>query len=171
MPRAHIIRRIRNRPEDLFSLVSNVETYPDFISLISALRITKKLSETEFEAEAVVAYKMLSETFRSYVTADPEALQIEVKKAEKGGAVKSLLNNWKFHRLKDGSTLIDVIVDVKLKARPLEFILREKFQTASVQIVKSFETHAFKNLKHIGAPEYDVTPELISLGLDPKNLV
>ena len=171
MPRAHIIRRIRNRPEDLFELVSNVETYPDFIDLISALRITKKLSETEFEAEAVVAYKMLSETFRSLVTADPDALHIEVKKAEKGGAVETLFNSWKFHPLKDGSTLIDVIVDVQLKAKPLEFVLRSKFQNASVHIVKSFETHAFKNLKHIGAPTYDVTPELKALGLDPKNLV
>ena len=171
MPRAHIIRRIRNRPEELFELVSNVETYPDFISLISALRITKKLSDTEFEAEAVVAYKMLSETFRSHVIADPEALRIEVTKAEKGGAVKSLFNSWNFHRLEDGSTLIDVVVDVKLKAKALEFVLRDKFQNASVQIVKSFETHAFKSLRHIGAPEYDFTSELKALGLDSEKVI
>lgn len=90
MPNAHIIRRIRNSPEDLFRLVADVEAYPEFINLISALRITKTLSETEFEAEAVVAYKMISESFRSLVTTDTEALKIEVKKAEKGGAVKSL---------------------------------------------------------------------------------
>ena len=102
MPEAHIIRRIRSSPEDLFGFVADVERYPDFINLISAMRITKTLSETEFEAEAIVVYKMLSETFRSLVMTDADALKIEVKKAEKGGAVKTLVNRWQFYPLEDG---------------------------------------------------------------------
>lgn len=167
MPKAHLIRRIRNAPEGLFDLVSDVENYPEFINLISALRITKKLSETEFEAEAVVAYKMISETFRSHVIADREALKIEVKKAEKGGAVKSLLNSWNFYSLKDGSTLVDVVVDVRLKAMPLEFLLRDKFEKASIHIVNVFETRARQNLPRVGNIEYDFTDEMKALGLDP----
>lgn len=167
MPKAHLIRRIRNAPEGLFDLVSDVENYPEFINLISALRITKKLSETEFEAEAVVAYKMISETFRSHVIADREALKIEVKKAEKGGAVKSLLNSWHFYPLKDGSTLVDVVVDVRLKAMPLEFLLRDKFEKASIHIVNVFETRARQNLPRVGNIEYDFTDEMKALGLDP----
>lgn len=166
MPKAHLIRRIRNAPEGLFDLVSDVENYPEFINLISALRITKKLSETEFEAEAVVAYKMISETFRSHVIADREALKIEVKKAEKGGAVKSLLNSWNFYPLKDGSTLVDVVVDVRLKAMPLEFLLRDKFEKASIHIVNVFETRARQNLPRVGNIEYDFTDEMKALGLD-----
>ena len=165
MPKAHLIRRIRNAPEDLFDLVSDVENYPEFINLISVLRITKTLSDTEFEAEAVVSYKMLSETFRSHIIADREALKIEVKKAEKGGAVKSLLNSWSFYRLKDGSTLVDVVVDVRLKARPLEFLLRDKFEKASIHIVNVFELRAKQNYKVVGEPDYDWNPEMKSLGL------
>jgi coenzyme Q-binding protein COQ10 len=165
MPKAHLVRRIRNAPEDLFDLVSDVENYPDFINLISVLRITKVLSDTEFEAEAVVSYKMLRETFRSHIIADREALKIEVKKAEKGGAVKSLLNRWRFYRLKDGSTLVDVVVDVRLKARPLEFLLRDKFEKASIHIVNLFETRASQNYPRIGEKDYDWKPEMKSLGL------
>ena len=113
MPTARIIRRINHAPEALFALVADVENYPDFIDLISALRITKQLSETEFEAEAIVAYKMLRETFLSKVVIDPEARRIEVTKAQAGGAVKTLLNTWDFHPLEDGSTLVDVLVDVR----------------------------------------------------------
>lgn len=171
MPKAHIIRRIQNSPEGLFDLVSDVETYPEFINLISALRVTKKLSETEFEAEAIVAYKMISETFRSHVTADRESLEISVKKAEKGGVVKSLFNNWKFYPLKDGSTLVDVTVDVRLKATPLEFLLREKFKKASVHIVNLFEVRARQNLPPTGEAEYDVTSELKAFGLTADRLV
>lgn len=165
MPKAHLVRRIRNAPEDLFDLVSDVENYPEFINLISALRITKKVSDTEFEAEAVVSYKMLSETFRSRIIADREALKIEVKKAEKGGAVKSLLNSWNFYRLKDGSTLVDVVVDVRLKARPLEFLLRDKFEKASIHIVKLFETRASQQYARVGTDDYDWKSEMKSLGL------
>lgn len=171
MPKAHFMRRIRSRPEDLFELVSNVENYPEFINLISALRVTKKLSDTEFEAEAVVAYKVLRETFKSHVTVDRDALKISVKKAEKGGAVKSLLNSWTFYPLKDGSTLVDVVVDVRLKAMPLEFLLRDKFEKASVHIVGVFESRASQDFPVVGNEQYDFKPEMIALGLDTGKLV
>lgn len=171
MPKAHLIRRIRNAPEDLFEFVSDVENYPEFINLISALRITKKLSETEFEAEAIVVYKMISESFRSHIRINPEALKIEVQKAEKGGAVKSLFNSWNFYPLDDGSTLVDVVVDVRLKAMPLEFLLREKFQKASVHIVNVFETRAQQKLRKVGAVEYDFSSELKALGLDSDKVI
>jgi coenzyme Q-binding protein COQ10 len=171
MPEAHIIRRIRNSPEDLYGFVADVEKYPEFINLISALRITKTLSETEFEAEAVVAYKMISESFRSHVMTDADALKIEVTKAEKGGAVKSLLNRWQFHPLKDGSTLIDVVVDVRLKARSLEFLLRNKFSSASVHIVSAFERRAGQILPVVGEADYDFKAEAKALGVNLDNLV
>jgi len=165
MPKAHLVRRICNAPEDLFDLVSDVENYPEFINLISALRITKQISNTEFEAEAVVSYKMLSETFRSHITADRKALKIEVKKAENGGAVKSLVNSWHFYRLNDGSTLVDVVVEVRLKARALEFLLRDKFEKASIHIVNLFETRAGQNYPRIGKDDYDWSSEMAGLGL------
>ncbi len=171
MPRAHFMRRIRNRPQDLFDLVADVENYPAFINLISALRVTKKLSETEFEAEAIVAYKMISETFRSHIIADREDLRISVKKAEKGGAVKSLLNSWKFYPLDDGSTLVDVVVDVRLKAMPLEFLLRDKFAKASIHIVSVFEKRASQDFSVVGDAEYDCAREIEALGLDAGKLI
>ena len=171
MPETKIIRRIRSNPEDLFGFVADVESYPEFINLISALRITKTLSETEFEAEAIVAYKMISESFRSLVMTDAKALKIEVKKAEKGGAVKSLVNKWQFYPLEDGSTLIDVNVDVRLKARSLEFLLRKKFASASNHIVSAFERRAAQILPVVGEENYDFMAEAKACGLDVKSLV
>ena len=165
MPKTHLVRRIQCDSQALFDLVADVENYPKFINLISALRITKKLSKTEFEAEAVVAYKMLSETFRSHITIDPDLLKIAVTKAEKGGAVKSLVNRWSFHPLEDGSSLVDVEVDVKLKAKPLEFLLRDKFDRASTNIINAFETRARQKLPKVGEDDYDYAAELASLGL------
>ena len=149
-------------------MVSDVERYPEFINLLSGLRITKRLSETEFEAEAIVAYKMISETFRSHITANREDLTIQVKKADKSGVVKSLDNSWKFFPLKDGSSLVDVQVSVALKAKPLEFLLRDKFGKASVHIVNLFEKRASQNVPMVGELDYDFKPEMMALGLDPS---
>jgi len=171
MPNAHLIRRIANSPEDLFGLVADVEKYPEFINLLSALRVTKKLSDTEFEAEAIVAYKMIRETFRSHVIADPSTLKISVTKAEKGGVVKSLNNNWTFYPLRDGSSLVEVTVDVRLKALPLDFLLRDKFAKASVHIVNLFETRAKQQLPKVGGGVYNFKPELKALGLQEDRVV
>jgi len=171
MPKAHLIRRIRNDPQELYDLVADVEKYPEFINLLSALRITKTISETEFEAEAVVAYKMIRETFRSHITADKENLKISVRKAEKGGIVKALLNDWTFYPLKDGSCLVEVVVDVKLRALGLDFLLRDKFAKASTHIVNVFETRARQQLKKTGGPKYDFKAEMKALGLSEDKVV
>jgi len=171
MPTAHFLRRIRHRPEDLFDLVSDVDTYPEFIDLISALRVTKRISDTEFEAEVIVVYKMLRETFRSRIIADRDALMIKVLKAEKGGTVKSLLNTWTFHSLSDGSTLVDVFIEVRLTARPLEFLLRDKFSKAAVHIMNLFEARATQMCPSVGAVSYDSSDEMKLLGLNANKLV
>jgi len=67
MPAAALLQRVRHRPDDIMALVAEVENYPRFIGLISALRVTKETqlseSHTHFEAEAVVAYKFILKAF------------------------------------------------------------------------------------------------------------
>ena len=118
-----------------------------------------------FEAEAVVAFKFLSETFRSVVDVERGARKITVAKADKGGAVKSLSNNWTFHELSDGSTLVDFDVDVRLKAFPLEMIAREKFDKVADKIMAMFIDHADEALEVVGDDDLDVQAEMKRLGL------
>ncbi len=169
MPAASLLQRVRHRPDDIMTLVADVENYPRFINLISALRVTKttELSDahTRFEAEAVVVYKFISETFRSIVELQSDNRRILVKKADKGGAVKSLENNWTFHELSDGSTLVDFDVDVRLKAFPLEMILREKFDKAAQKIMFMFIEYAGETLDIIGDESLDLETEIQRLGL------
>ncbi len=150
-------------------LVANVENYPRFIELISALRVTKETQlsahHTHFEAEAVVAYKFISETFRSVVDVHRDTRQIAVKKADKGGAVKSLINDWTFHELSDGSTLVDFEVDVRLKAFPLEILARDKFDKVATTIMAMFIDYAGETLEVVGDAELNMSAELTRLGL------
>lgn len=169
MPSKRMHMRIRHTPDNLLELVSNVEDYPRFVNLISSLRIKseEKLSEhkTRFEADANVSYKMLNESFRSVVETDTEAKTISVEKSEHGGPLRSLLNSWKFHELSDGSTLVDFLVEVKLKAFPLEMLLASKFDAASEQIMDAFKRRADQLYENVGKEALDLEAEYAALGL------
>ena len=158
MPSTHMTKRVRAAPDQVFDMVADVENYPKFINLITNLRITKKISETDFEAEAIVAYKMFRETFHSHIHIDREVGLIRVTKAEKGGAVKTLENKWRFHELSDGSTAVDFYVDVSLKAFPLNMIVREKMGRAAEVIMAAFERRAAQICDEVGnkgeSPEF-----------------
>lgn len=166
MPSTSFIRHICHDADQLLDMVANVEDYPTFINLISALRITKKIDDQNFEAEAVVAYKMIRESFKSLVHIDREAKFIRVTKAEKGGAVKTLENTWKFHPLSDGSTAVEFYVDVSLKAFPLNMLIKDKMGRASEVIMNAFEARAAQVCKPVKSVGLDLNAEYNRLGLD-----
>jgi len=66
-----------------------------------------------------------------------DSRRILVKKADKGGAVKSLENNWIFYELSDGSTLVDFDVDVRLKAFPLVRFVKTAYELSTLIKVSS----------------------------------
>lgn len=166
MPSASFTKRIPHGANDLLDMVANVEEYPNFIDLISSLRITKQLSETDFEAEAVAAYKSIRQNFKSLVHVDRHKKVIRVTKAEKGGPVKNLENRWEFHELSDGTTLVDFYVDVTLKAFPLNLLIKDKFEKASKHIMNVFEERAAKVCDPVKAdPNLNVKTEKSRLGL------
>jgi len=165
MPAAQLIRRIGHSPADLIDLVADVERYPEFINLISALRITNVMDPDHFEAEAVVAFQMFRERFRSLVKIDRAQNSILVKKAQKGGAVRTLVNDWTFHELSDGSTLVEFEIEVRLKAFPLEMLIRDKFPKASRHIMGVFEARAAQIKKPVGDADLDLDAEYERLGL------
>ena len=165
MPSASFTRRIAHSPDELLEMVADVEKYPEFISLVAALRVTKRKSEAEYEAEAVIAYKMLRESFRSDIKVDRAARTIHVTKAQKGGAVKALENRWVFHPLPDGTTLIEFFVDVSLALAPLNFVLREKMSKASDVIMGAFEARAAQVCAPVTAEDLDLAAAHERLGL------
>ncbi len=158
-----------SRPADLVKLVSNVEAYPEFINLLSAVRVTDRESIGDgverFEAQAMVSYKFIREQFHSVVTVDHGKNTINVAKADRSGAVKDLKNEWVFHELSDGSSLVDFFVKVSLKAFPLELMLRDKFDRAGEHIMKLFEVKASQTFPVVGDPDLNLKQELERLGL------
>ena len=169
MAEARYAKRVMHSPDDLLEMVADVERYPEFVDLISELRITKReersATHTAFEAEAVVSYKMINEVFASKVDVLRDQHKIVVTKSDRGGAVKSLLNEWVFHPLPDGSTLVEFFVAVKLKAFFLDGLLAQKFESAATQIMDKFEVQADRLYAKVGSEGYDASADIARLGL------
>lgn len=146
------------------SLVTDVERYPDFIPAMSALRKTRDLPDG-FEAEAMINFKGIVETFASKVTINPDTRIVTAAKMRRGGAVKSLDNRWQFHELSDGSTLVDFHVDVRL-VFPLESLLKQKFDKAKAVISEVFIEQAKAHCELVGdGSAIDLVAEATRLGL------
>ena len=167
MPSTRFLERVPHCPDCVMSLVTNVERYPDFIPAMTALRKTKDMPDG-FEAEAMINFKGVTETFASRITIDQDARTVVVEKAKRGGAVKTLHNRWRFYALSDGSTLIDFEVEVRLMF-PLESLLRQKFDKARVVIRNVFVQQAIDNCERKSTHgTLDLAAEVTRLGLDPK---
>jgi coenzyme Q-binding protein COQ10 len=82
----------------MFSVVADVERYPEFLPWCTGVKILSRQKEgarTIVMAEMAVGYKGFSERYTSQVTLDPEARTIDVVQA-KGGPFRTLENNWRF---------------------------------------------------------------------------
>jgi len=158
--RIHRQKRLFHSPEDLLDMVIDVENYPKFINFISSVRIlnreTPSPSLEVLTVDVAIQYKFVSETFRSQATADRENLCILIEKSGHGGAVRTLTNTWVFHRLPDGSTQLDFDVEVALKAAPLQFLIKNKINSAAQSIMSSFEHRAKQVCKPVGDRDIDL---------------
>ena len=169
MPNARFTERLPHAPEDMLVLVTDVELYPEFLNFVAGLRILgeKRCTPTgeTFEAEMAISYKMISESVRCIVEINTEAKTVRVRKADKSGPIKTLLNDWSFYELPDGSTLVDLIVDVTLKSMPLNFLVKQKFGEASEKIMAAFTRRAAQRYGKVGDATVDVKKEAAALGL------
>ncbi len=169
MPSARLTEHLRHSPADMMDLVTSVEKYPEFLNFVAGLRIIggRQCTATgeRFEAEMAVSYKMISETVRCIVEINNDNGTVKVSKADKSGPIKTLLNDWTFYALPDGSTLVDLTVDVTLKAFPLNMLVKQKFGEASDKIMSAFKRRAAGQYKTVGDADLDVRKEAEVLGV------
>mgnify|MGYP003319326599 CR=1 FL=1 len=74
-------RVIHHRPQDLYALVADVRSYPEFLPWCLASRIRQE-SIDSLTADLIIGFNMFRERFTSYVELDPATLEITVKYAE-----------------------------------------------------------------------------------------
>ncbi|HEY0224777.1 MAG TPA: type II toxin-antitoxin system RatA family toxin [Pseudolabrys sp.] len=144
MPQFTTKRRVRHTASDMFDLVADVEKYPLFVPLCSAIKIKGRAAKGDgiavMVSEMTVAYKMIRQTFATRVTLDRPSLKIVVEYLD--GPFSRMQNRWTFHPAVEGSCDVEFFIDYEFKSRTLAMLMGAMFDTAFRRFAAAFEQRA-----------------------------
>lgn len=144
MPQFSTKRRVRHSAADMFDLVADMESYPQFVPLCRDLKVRKRTPQGEGVEVALsdmtVAYKLFRETFTTRVTMDRPNMQIVVEYLK--GPFSHLKNRWTFHDLAGGRCDVEFFISYEFSSRALALVMGTMFDMAFRRFADAFEKRA-----------------------------
>ena len=150
MPSFRNQRLVNHSAQDMFDLVADVETSPDFLPLCTGLRIRKRQQDQQGRevliADMSVGYKAIRETFTSKVTLDRDKKEILVEYVD--GPFERLINRWTFSdeaEMQEGKrtkSRVDFFIDYEFRNRMLGMVMGVMFDSAFRKFAEAFEQRA-----------------------------
>ena len=131
-------------PEQLYTLVADIERYPEFLPWCAGLRVLRREREGGREiliAEMLVGYKSLRERYTSRVVLDKEARTIDVVQTE--GVFRALENHWRFTP-EGTSARVDFSILFEFKNRMLALAANAVLGPVMLRMSHAFEARAKK---------------------------
>ena len=137
VPKHSETRHLPYTPEQMYAMVADVKSYPQFLPWVSAMRVRSD-SASETLADMIVGFKGLRETFTSRVKKSyPDTITVDYI----DGPLKYLRNEWRF-RGEEGGCAVDFSVDFAFKNRVFEMLAGQVFGQALRKMIGAFETRA-----------------------------
>jgi coenzyme Q-binding protein COQ10 len=143
MPSHSETRRLPYSARQMYDLVADVASYPEFLPWTAAARIR---SRTPFEggevmeADLVISFKVFRERFGSRVTLWPEQRRIETEYIE--GPFRHMRSHWQFEDLPEGGCEVTFHVDFEFRNAVLRRLIGVVFNEAMHRVVAAFERRA-----------------------------
>ena len=139
----HVVTRVLPyAPGQLFTLVGDVEAYPQFVPWITAMRTWNGRVDGQVstvDAEAQVGFSFLREKFATRVRRDADALSVDVGLLY--GPFKRLSNQWRFSPHEAG-TSVEFVIDFAFKSKMLDAMLAANIDRAAGKLIGCFEDRA-----------------------------
>lgn len=124
--------------KQLFDLVADVESYPEFLPWVLAARVRQRQGPVFF-ADMVIGFRIFREKFTSRVTLTGEE-RVDVAYTE--GPLRYLNNHWSFEAQPDGTCMVDFHVDFEFRSRLFQRLVGPLFNEAVRRMVGAFEDRA-----------------------------
>jgi len=144
MPQFSTKRRVHHSAADMFDLVADVESYPEFVPMCSAMhmrsRTDKGAGVTVIVAAMTVAYKMIHQTFTSRATLDKPNLKILVEYLD--GPFRHMQNRWAFHATGEQTCEVEFFIEYEFRSRTLAMLMGTLFDTVFRRMASAFEKRA-----------------------------
>jgi coenzyme Q-binding protein COQ10 len=152
MPQFSTKRRVRHTATDMFDLVADVEKYPQFVPLCSALTVKSRSIKGDvivLVADMTVAYKIVRETFTSRVMLDRPNLKILVEYLN--GPFKRMQNRWTFQPAGEDTCDVEFFIAYEFRSRTLAMLMGAMFDAAFRKFSAAFEKRADEVYGHKAA--------------------
>jgi coenzyme Q-binding protein COQ10 len=144
MPQFSTKRRLRHSASDMFNLVADMESYPQFVPLCRSLRVRNRAQKSEGVETAVsemtIAYKMIHETFTTQVTMDRPKMQILVDHLR--GPFSRLQNRWVFRATGEATCDVEFFISYEFSSRLFAVLMGAMFDLAFRRFADAFERRA-----------------------------
>ena len=143
MPSHAETRHLPYSAQQMYDLVEDVASYPQFLPWTAAARVRKVTSREDgsrvIEADLVISFKVFRERFGSRVVLWDEAKRIETEYLD--GPFQHMRSNWEF-READGGCEVSFDVDFAFRNKLLQGAAELFFYEAMKRIVRAFEDRA-----------------------------
>ena len=128
--------------KEMFDLVADISSYPEFLPWCSAARVRKEIQKgvrKQIEADLVISFKVFREKFGSRVLLDASKFTIETEYLD--GPFRHMHSVWNFNNSEKGCE-VNFNVDFEFKNAMLQSIIGLVFNDAMQRIVRAFERRA-----------------------------
>lgn len=142
MPTHSETRTVPYSAQQMFDLVADVASYPQFLPWCAAARVRKITPQGDqkvMDADLVISFRVFREKFGSRVTLFEEHGQIDTEYLD--GPFRYMKSNWHFRDV-DGGCELAFFVDFEFKNAILQGIIGVVFNDAMQRIVRAFERRA-----------------------------
>jgi coenzyme Q-binding protein COQ10 len=129
--------------DEMYALIADVPSYPEFLPWCSAARVRSRKPHAGgelVEADLVISFKLFRERFGSRIILRPEERKIDVSYLD--GPFRYLNNHWVFNPINDKTCEVDFFVDFEFKSQVLQALIGLVFNEAMQRIVRAFEARA-----------------------------
>jgi coenzyme Q-binding protein COQ10 len=137
MPHHHERKALPFSAGQMYDLVTDVRSYPEFLPWVAAVRVRSD-NDDEMLADMVVGFKALKETFSSRVLKTPKS-KVVVDYLD--GPMRHLHNQWLFEET-DTGCIVDFTVDFSFSNRIFEALAGQYFSTAIRKMTDAFVQRA-----------------------------
>lgn len=144
MPRFRARRRVQHSANDMFDLVADMDSYPQFVPLCTDMKVRGRTAAGEGIEVAIarmtVSYKVFHEHFTTRVTMNRPELFITVDYLD--GPLKVLSNRWTFKAIGDDVCDVEFFIDYEFRSRILSGLMGAVFDAAFRKFASAFEARA-----------------------------
>lgn len=138
MPSHSERRRLRYAPSQLFDLVADVESYPQFVPWVTGAKVLRRDGNV-MSVRMEVGTRLIRKSFVTTATLErPARIDID----SRDPLFERYRQTWTFRPLERGSTAVEYQVEVQFRSRLLEALIGIGFSDTARAVVSAFRRRA-----------------------------